>query len=267
MVSGMELIDIEVIKEKLRNRYEAQGFSEQLFRNDFNLLVRMGVHPQAATVEDLQRIVMTAKASGTKANYASRIKSVYKSLNKMGLIDNRAAEDLPMPRKGRGTPHPLTPGEARMIQSEAQQPYRDWFIIACNAGLRAMEVAYLRGIDLEEREDGYVLRIAGKGGTDLAIPCAKKVADIVLSYNTTGRLWNVSANHLSKYASAEMKRLGITNKTFHACRHYFATTMLEKSNGDLLAVRDLMRHSSVATTQVYTQLATGRTRSLVNLLN
>jgi integrase/recombinase XerD len=63
-----------------------------------------------------------------------------------------------------------------------------------------------------------------------------------------------------------MKRLGIPKKTFHACRHYFATNMLERSNGDLLAVRDLMRHSSVATTQVYTQLASGRTRSLVNLL-
>jgi integrase/recombinase XerD len=63
-----------------------------------------------------------------------------------------------------------------------------------------------------------------------------------------------------------MRRLGIEEKTFHACRHYFATTMLEKSGGDLLAVRDLMRHSSVATTQVYTQLASGRTRSLVNLI-
>jgi site-specific recombinase XerC len=43
--------------------------------------------------------------------------------------------------------------------------------------------------------------------------------------------------------------------------------MLEKSGGDLIAVKELMRHTSVATTQIYTQLAQGRTRSLVNLLN
>jgi integrase/recombinase XerD len=55
-------------------------------------------------------------------------------------------------------------------------------------------------------------------------------------------------------------------KHFHSLRHYFATTMLEKSGGDLIAVKELMRHTSVATTQIYTQLAQGRTRSLVNLL-
>jgi integrase len=129
-----------------------------------------------------------------------------------------------------------------------------------------MEVSNLRGVDLEKNEDGYVLRVAGKGGTDLSVPVAEVVAQVILKHETYGKIWSVTPNQLTKMCSAEMKRLGIPKKTFHACRHYFATTMLEKSGGDLLAVRDLMRHSSVATTQVYTQLASGRTRSLVNLL-
>jgi len=262
----MELIPLEVIKEKLAARYEMQGFSNALFRNDWNLILRMGVHPQLATVEDIQRAVSVPSAVSTRGTYAARFRSIFKSLNKMKMIENNAYLDLPPVRKGRGLPHPLTPNEARLVMSEAKQPMRDWFIIACSAGLRAMEVANLRGIDLEERADGYILRIAGKGGTDLTVPVAQKVADLILAYNTNGRLWNVTSNKLSKMTSEEMKRLGIETKTFHACRHYFATTMLEKSGGDLLAVRDLMRHSSVATTQVYTQLASGRTRSLVNLL-
>lgn len=262
----MELVPMDVIREKLKDRYETSGFSEALFRNDFNLLVRMGVHPQEATLEDLQRLVMTAKASSTKANYASRLRSMYKAMNKLGLINNRVIDDLPTPRKGRGLPHPLTPNEAKLLMTKASKPMRDWYIIGCCAGLRAMEVANLKGIDLEDRSDGYTLRIAGKGGTDLIIPVAPIVAKTIKSYKTDGRLWKYSPNRLSKLAAQEMKRLGITEKTFHACRHYFATTMLEKSGGDLLAVRDLMRHSSVATTQVYTQLASGRTRSLVNLI-
>ena len=262
----MELIPMEVIKEKLAARYEMQGFSVALFRNDWNLILRMGVHPQLATVEDIQKAVSVPSAISTRGTYAARFRSIFKSLNKMKVIENNAYLDLPPVRKGRGLPHPLSPGEARLVMTEANQPMRDWFIIACSAGLRAMEVANLRGIDLEERTDGYILRIAGKGGTDLTVPVAQKVADLILAYNTSGRLWNVTSNKLSKMASEEMKRLGIETKTFHACRHYFATTMLEKSGGDLLAVRDLMRHSSVATTQVYTQLASGRTRSLVNLL-
>ena len=262
----MKQISLEVMEAKLRDRYETQGFSMAMFRNDWNLLMRLGVHPQVATVDDLQRLIMSVKASSTKGTYAARLRSMFKALNKMGLIDNRVIEDLPNVRKGRGLPHPITPAEAKMLMTEAREPMRDWFIIGCCAGLRAMEVAYLRGVDLEQQEDGYVLRIAGKGGTDLSVPVAKIVADTILKYGTSQRLWEVTPNRLSKKASLEMKRLGIPKKTFHACRHYFATNMLEKSGGDLLAVRDLMRHSSVATTQVYTQLASGRTRSLVNLL-
>ena len=257
---------MEVILMKLKDRYETQGFSDNLYRNDTNLLLRMGVHPQEATLDDLQRTVMTAKAASTKANYASRLRSMFKAMNKMGLIDNKVIDDLPTPRKGRGLPHPLTPNEAKLVMTKSTQPMKDWFIIGCCAGLRAMEVANLRGIDLEDGSDGYTLRIAGKGGTDLTVPVAKIVADTIKKYKTDGRLWEITPNGLSKKAAQEMRRLGIQHKTFHACRHYFATTMLEKSGGDILAFRDLMRHSSVATTQVYTQLASGRTRSLVNLI-
>jgi len=262
----MELIPLEVMKEKLESRYKTAGFSPALFRNDWSLIIRLGVHPQLATVEDLQALIMTANAPSTKGTYAARLRSIYKSLQRMKLVDNDPITNLPPVRKGRGLPHPITPGEAKLLMTEAKQPMRDWFIIACLSGLRAMEVANLRGIDLEEGEGGYTLRVAGKGGTDLSVPVARAVADVILNKNTLGRLWNVSSNRLTKKASEEMKRLGIPKKTFHACRHYFATNMLEKSGGDLLAVRDLMRHSSVATTQVYTQLASGRTRSLVDLL-
>jgi len=262
----MDQIPLSIIKEKLHDRYRTQGFSENLFRNDWNLILRTGVHPQVATEEDLQKAILRAKSQGTRPNYGSRLKSVFTALNKMKLIDNNPTLEMPVIRKGRGIPHPLTKGEAELLMTEAREPMRSWFILGCLAGLRAMEVSKVRGLDLEETPDGYVLRVFGKGGTDLAIPVASRVADLIKSFNTKGRIFQVTPNKLSSRASKEMKRLGIDNKTFHACRHYFATTMLEKSGGDLLAVRDLMRHSSVATTQVYTQLASGRTRSLVNLL-
>ncbi len=262
----MDQIPLSIIKDKLCDRYRAQGFSENLFRNDWNLILRSGVHPQVATEEDLQRVILRAKSQGTRANYGSRLKSVFNALNKMKLISNNPTLEMPVIRKGRGTPHPLTKGEAELLMTEAREPMKSWFIVGCLAGLRAMEVSKLRGLDLEETPDGYVLRIYGKGGTDLAVPVAERLADLIKSFNTKGRIFLVTPNKLSSRASKEMKRLGIDHKTFHACRHYFATNMLEKSGGDLLAVRDLMRHSSVATTQVYTQLASGRTRSLVNLL-
>jgi hypothetical protein len=66
----MDLIPMDVIEAKLRDRYETQGYSMAMFRNDWNLLVRVGVHPQVATVEDLQKTIMGVKAASTKGTYA-----------------------------------------------------------------------------------------------------------------------------------------------------------------------------------------------------
>jgi len=262
------LIPLEEIYRQLKNRYDASGFSPYVIRTDWQIIRRIGVHPALATTQDLEQVVLRATKQSTKANYVSRLRSIYKHLNKMGLLDGyNPALDLPDVKAGRGVPKPVTKGEYAKLLEEATQPYKDWFILGGMAGLRAMEAAKIQGSDLIETEEGPMLSIVGKGNTDLVIPISPVVAEMIKSHNTLGKLWEIDPNGFSKKAANEMRRiLGPNAKHFHSLRHYFATTMLEKSGGDLIAVKELMRHSSVATTQVYTQLAHGRTRSLVNLL-
>jgi integrase len=264
----MELIPLEQIEEQLHNRYRTSGFSELLFKNDRRLIRALGVHPALATYEDVERIVLQVTKQSTRATYVARFRSIYKALNKMNLVNgNNPAAELPTVKPGRGVPKPVTKAEYAKLLAEAKPLYRDWFILGGMAGLRAMEAAQVRGSDLIEHEEGYSLRVLGKGGTDLIIPLAPRVAEMIMSHNTLDRLWQVTPNKFSTRAANEMRRiLGPNAKHFHSLRHYFATTMLEKSGGDLIAVKELMRHTSVATTQIYTQLAQGRTRSLVNLL-
>ena len=264
----MELIPIEQIEEQLHNRYRTSGFSELLFKNDRRLLRALGKHPAEALYQDLERVILGVTKQSTRATYVARYRSIYKALNKMNLVNgNNPATDLPMVKPGRGVPKPVTKSEYQKLLDEAKPLYRDWFILGGMVGLRAMEAAQIRGSDLVETEDGYLLRVLGKGNTDLIIPIAPRVAEMIKSYNTLDRLWQVTPNKFSTRAANEMRRiLGPNAKHFHSLRHYFATTMLEKSGGDLIAVKELMRHTSVATTQIYTQLAQGRTRSLVNLL-
>jgi len=259
---------MEEIHLQLKNRYEASAYSPYIIRTDWQIIRRIGVHPALATIKDLEQVVLRATKQSTKANYVSRLKSIYTHLNKMDLVNgNNPAADLPKPKGVKGVPKPVTKNEWAKLMAEAQQPYKDWFIIGGMAGLRCMEVAKLQGADLIENNGNYSLHIIGKGNTDCIVPVAKQVADVIKSYNTFGRLWDVTPNSFSKKAANEMRRiLGPDAKHFHSLRHYFGTTMLEKSNGDIMAVRDLMRHSSVATTQVYTQLQEGKTRDLVNLL-
>jgi integrase len=264
----MELIPIEQIEEQLHNRYKTSGFSEMLWKQDRQIVHRLKAHPALATYADCERVILQATKQSTRAHYVSRLRSIYKALNKMNLVNgNNPAAELPQVKPGRGVPKPVTKAEYEKLLAESKPLYRDWFILGGMAGLRAMEVANIRGSDLIESEEGAMLRVLGKGNTDLIIPIAPKVAEMIRSHKTLDRLWQVTPNKLSSRAAKEMRRiLGPNAKHFHSLRHYFATTMLEKSGGDLIAVKELMRHTSVATTQIYTQLAHGRTRSLVNML-
>jgi len=267
-MDDIDLVSMDEIYRQLKNRYDSSGFSPYVIRTDWQIIRRIGVHPALAKREDLEKIVLAATKQSTKANYVSRLRSIYKHLNKLDLINgNNPSMDLPDVKAGRGVPKPVTKAEYAKLLAEAQQPYRDWFILGGMAGLRAMEAAKIRGADLVDTDEGPMLNVIGKGNTDLVIPISPVVADMIKSHNTLDRLWQIDPNGFSKKAANEMRRiLGPEAKHFHSLRHYFATTMLEKSGGDLIAVKELMRHSSVATTQVYTQLAHGRTRTLVNLL-
>jgi integrase len=264
----MELVPMEEIHRQLTNRYATSGFSSHVIRSDWQIIRRLGVHPALATYADCEAVVLKAKKQSTRANYVSRLKSIYTHLNAMAIVNgNNPAADLPKVKASRGVPKPVTRAEFEKLLAEAKPLYRDWFMLGGMVGLRAMEAAHICGSDLIEGESGYSLRVLGKGNTDLIVPISSTVATMIQSHNTLGRLWEVTPNKFSNRAANEMRRiLGKDAKHFHSLRHYFATNMLEKSGGDLIAVKELMRHTSVATTQIYTQLAQGRTRSLVDLL-
>jgi integrase len=131
----MELIPLEQIADQLHNRYRTSGFSEQLFKQDMQIIRRLGVHPALATYEDLERVVLQATKQSTKATYVARLRSIYKSLNKMGLVGgHNPAENLPQVKPGRGVPKPVTKGEYQKLLAEAKNPtLRNWLILGGTA--------------------------------------------------------------------------------------------------------------------------------------
>lgn len=262
--------DIQIILERIHQSYLAQGWAHQLWLNDSALLKRIGKHPNEALLSDLENVVIRGKTQATRANYVARIKSLYTTMRRLELIDSRIDEKLPAIRKPRSVPKPLTHNEALILMTEASQPYRDWFILGCRAGLRAAETNNVRGEDLTILEDGkFELRILGKGKLDLTVPVHEDIAEIFERRNIFGFFWQKSSpRKLSTAAGIEMRRLGVnpSRARFHSCRHYFATSVLEASGWDLLTTAKLMRHSSVATTQGYAQLRSDRPREVLAML-
>ena len=262
--------------ELLRRRYEIAGWSRAKFMQDFSMLREIcgEKHPAQVFLQDLEAQVIKRENQAGRADYISRIKSVFNSLRMLGVIplDHRPDDGLPKLKAPRYSPRPISKEQAIMLMTTAREPMREWFMFACLAGLRACEVAKLEGSWLEKHADGYFLRIFGKGNTEIVITCHPKLVELIQSKNVLGRLYHIDPNWLSRNACAEMRRLGIATRrngvsgpklSFHSCRHFFATQILASCQ-NLITTQRLMRHASPTVTARYADLVSGEERKIVD---
>jgi integrase len=169
-----------------------------------------------------------------------------------------------MPKRRLPRSFPLA--EARALLGGTTRD-RDSLILQCGLymGLRVSEITRLEVPDLD-LEAGQCLVREGKGGKDRTVPIPSRLAaDLrtwlagrVVGYvfpspRGSGRLSSRAVQRMIKRVAV---RAGIPDAEKprkvhpHKLRHTFATQAL-RSGADIIEVRDLMGHSSVATTQVY----------------
>lgn len=255
----------EAILQQLSDYHDLKGHSFSTKRQLLQLLQRLNKHPNEVTKMDLVSQLAKINKASSKSTARMQMRSAFGALFELGLIQQNPAENLPTFKKVRSSPRPLTDGEAAELVNNAPEPLRSMFVLGCFAGLRAMEVAAIKGSDLSFTDGGYQLRVIGKGNTDLTIPAHPAVVEVIIRAGTDGQLFpGMSADAVSCKTRRYMKKVGM-NKTFHCCRHFFATTTLKVSGGDILAVRDLMRHTDVSTTQIYLKVADGRGAEILSM--
>lgn len=136
-----------------------------------------------------------------------------------------------------------------------------------SSGLRVSELAALT-IQQMDLVNGFI-RVFGKGAKERIVPVGGKACDALTTYLTSGRphlvrphtgsqfFLNHRGSGLTRVAlwmivKAHAKRAGITkNVKPHALRHSFATHLLT-GGADLRAIQEMLGHSSISTTQIYT---------------
>ena len=173
--------------------------------------------------------------------------------------DDSPAATLPRVRRPMGTPRP-TPEEvfsAALLRADART--RAILILAGYAGLRRAEIACVRQDDLTYNGATWDLEVHGKGEKTRIIPVAPSVAAIIrLRCKAQGTQWlfpsrdgttHLTPGHVSKLAS----RVLPPQWSLHTLRHRFATAAYAAEN-NIMAVRDLLGHANVATTQRYTKI-------------
>jgi site-specific recombinase XerD len=133
-----------------------------------------------------------------------------------------------------------------------------------SAGLRAQEAVDLRLADVDFEQE--LVRVSGKGGKERVVPLGEEAAFRLRRYLEDGRPHLARGAVDAVFLSARGKPLDTSTlrrllPNPHRLRHAFATHLLE-GGADLRTIQELLGHSSLSTTQVYSHVDARRLRKV-----
>jgi len=248
-----------------------------------------GVEPTGVDYPVLRRYAAQLAGRGagprTVARKLAAIRSFFRCMVELGEIASNPADLLPAPKQPERLPRTLKADEVAALLNRipATTPLelrdRAMFELAYSSGLRAEELVNL---DLESIEfDAETVRVEGKGGKTRFVPVGEPALRSVARYLERGRpglagaegvpalLLSKSGRRLSTSDVRRRLRVWARHAAHqgaahpHALRHSFATHLLE-GGADLRAIQELLGHSSISTTQVYTRVESARLRAAYN---
>jgi site-specific recombinase XerD len=245
-----------------------------------------GVDPVAVGPKDLRRYAAVLSArdavAATVARKLASLRAFYRTLREHGLVAQNPADLIPSPKRPRTLPKVLRPDElaALLDRIPASTPleHRDraLFEIAYACGLRAEELVNLDATSVDF--DAEQLRVEGKGSKTRIVPAGETALRALARYlerarpalaagdgepalflSKSGRRLSTSdvRRRLRVWARQAAVQGGISP---HALRHSFATHLLE-GGADLRAIQELLGHTSISTTQIYTRVESARLKS------
>lgn len=245
--------------------------------NDFNLYLKaenIDNIDDLAIKNYLAYLYINKKSKKTVARRISSIKSYFKFLNKKFKVDCDFTKNIKTPKKDKLLPQLIYRDELQKILNYSPSgkfQHRNKAIITLlySSGIRVSELCNITmsSIDLENR----YLTVIGKGNKTRICPFSKNCKIILENYINLERKLIVKNDcdsfFINKFGekittrAIEMIISDVSLKLFgskklhpHLFRHTYATNLLN-NGADLRVVQELLGHSSLMTTQVYTHLA------------
>ncbi|MEM5879035.1 MAG: tyrosine-type recombinase/integrase [Candidatus Aenigmatarchaeota archaeon] len=252
--------------QKLENEIKLRGFSERtlkmyLFYNQ-KFLEFVKKNPEDVNEDDVKAFIAKKMEEGASAKSIVLIKAAlkffYDEVLKRGIVTFKSPK---VPKK---LPTVLTKEEVKkMIDSIENEKHGLIVMMLYSSGLRLSELVNLKVGDLELNERiGWVR--TGKGEKDRMFILSEKVVEKIKSfvegrnseeYVFSGRGEKISPRTIQKIVTNAVKKAGINKKVSpHTLRHSFATHLLEAGE-NIRKIQELLGHSSLNTTQVYTHIS------------
>lgn len=210
------------------------------------------------TREQVEDYLDTQEHDKTRAVYLSHIRSFYRWAFDEEIIDRDPTRKVVGPKVPKGLPRPISETDlARALTTATDPLVRAWLMLAAYAGLRACEIALLRGEHVVRGDEPYLIVEEGKGGKGRTVGIPPILVRELDRWPTTGWLWKVDGPYhyevVSRRACAHLRRQGIS-AGLHALRHRFATQTYRASGHDLRHTQEALGHASPTTTAIYTAL-------------
>ena len=203
--------------------------------------------------------------------HLSAAKGFFKFLKKNDVIRSSAFELISAPKVSSHLPEVLSPEDVEQLlnfRPENSIEIRDLALIELmySSGLRVSEVANINLADFEE--EMTFLRVMGKGSKVRLAPIGRYAISAINNWieerkkfsgiDTPALFINLKGGRLTvRSIQLRLEKIsikqGLPRVNPHMLRHSFATHMLE-SSGDLRTIQELLGHSSLSTTQIYTKL-------------
>ena len=202
--------------------------------------------------------------------HLSSAKGFFRFLKKNNLIQSSPFELVTAPKSSSNLPDVLSPEDVEQLlnfKPSNMIEIRDMAIVELmySSGLRVSETVNINLNDFEE--DKSFLRVLGKGSKTRLVPMGRYAVNAINEWlkerekilnNTDALFLNAKGTRLTvRSVQLRLKKMAIKQGLPpihpHMLRHSFATHMLE-SSGDLRTIQELLGHSSLSTTQIYTKL-------------
>lgn len=224
-------------------------------------------------IEDfLQKMDKSAK---TKLHYLTVINSFYNYLYDENLIENNPCDNIKQPKIAKNLPDFLTIEEvSKLLNIRTNTPLevrnKAMLELLYASGMRISELLELKMSNIDYQNE-YV-RVMGKGSKERIIPLTKitfkylndylnnargyilktKMSDYIFLNNNGEKM---SRQGFFKILRQICKKQGINKEISpHTLRHSFATHLLN-NGADLRVIQELLGHSDISTTEIYTHLS------------
>ena len=261
----------------------AQNYSSNTIQNyikSFNLFQRVNCYqnPDVLTEMQIVRHLAGMTEKGLSASSLSMLVNALLYYFRTVLKRDSFEINLPRPRKEHHLPTVLTMEECfRIFRSVDNPKHKLLLLVGYGAGLRRSEIVALKWADILFDEHKIHVKQA-KGNKDRMVMLPYSIVAYLRDYRNlypsddwvfTGQYKGeaLSARTVQQVMHDAVAKAGLEKEaTVHTLRHSFATHLLE-SGTDIRYIQQLMGHSSIKTTMIYTHITPKAERKIVSPLD